>query len=79
MNTKKTAWRFPQRHQSVATRRCGNESPRRASAAFPKLAFLALMLCGVPHAHAAKITVDNAAGGSVFGACTLLDAVISAP
>lgn len=42
------------------------------------LSLLVLSLGAVPHAYAAKITVDNASGGSVFGACTLLDAVISA-
>lgn len=78
MKTKEAARRFLQRHESPAMRRCGNELRRRASAALPKLAFLALGLCGLPSAHAAKITVDNPSGGSVFGACTLLDAVISA-
>ena len=78
MNTKKTAQRFLWQLESVAARRCRSNLLRSATAVCPKLAFLVLGLCGLPHAYAAKITVDNNAGGSVFGACTLLDAVISA-
>lgn len=62
----------------AATRRYGKLFPRRETMAARVLSLLALSLGAVSHAHAAKITVDNASGGSVFGACTLLDAVISA-
>lgn len=46
----------------------------RARVAFVLLA----CACGVPAAWSATITVDNSSSGSVFGACTLQDAVISA-
>ncbi|MFT3790920.1 MAG: choice-of-anchor Q domain-containing protein [Rudaea sp.] len=46
----------------------------RAGAAFVLIA----CACGMPAAQSAIITVDDASSGSVFGACTLQDAVVSA-